>query len=56
MAQGGLPHYGAQKKYVSSQAEEGMIRVSVWIPKEERAKVLKYCRKIRTTASKKAAE
>jgi hypothetical protein len=56
MAQGGLPHYGAQKKYVSSQAEEGMVRVSVWVPKEDRTKVLKYCRKVRSAASKRAAE
>ena len=53
MKAGGLPHYGAQKKYVETQTNEGMIRVSVWIPKTERNRVLNYCRKLRNSAGRK---
>ena len=50
MPEGGLPHYGAQRKYVESQDELGMVRVSVWVPKEDRNKLINYCRRLRNVA------
>ena len=55
MPEGGLPHYGAQKKYLETQMEAGMVRASVWVPKEDRQKLLNYCRKLRNTAEKRVA-
>jgi len=49
MKKGGLPHYGAQKKYIETMVKDGMVRVNVWVPKKHRAKLLNYCRKLRNS-------
>ena len=54
MAAGGLPRYGAQKKYVEGQSKDGLVRVSIWVPKEDRVGVLNYCRKLRNGVKRTA--
>ena len=42
-----IDKFAAQKRYASNQTETGMIRVSMWIPEDDKEKALKFGRELR---------
>ena len=46
--------FNAQKRYAENQLADGMARVTMWVPKEDKEKALNYGRKLRTVAYKTA--
>ena len=43
--------YAAQKSYVEAQIDEGLVRVTMWVPAQDRYKALQYCANLRNGVS-----
>ena len=39
--------YAAQNKYVENQKKDGLVRVTTWVPPEQRDKLLGFAKKLR---------
>lgn len=47
----GVDPYRSQRKYDQSQKDEGLVRVTIWVPDTGREKLLSYAKTLRDKAA-----